>query len=481
MNIKNKINKKYLIICSCLFIIFISIRLFIHYANKVINVNIIFFNDFHGAVENQKLGASKFIQAIKEWSNKNTIVVSGGDNFYGEAISNLLYGEPVAKMFKEIKLTASAVGNHDLTWGIEKMYELEETMDAPFISANIYTNNNYRLFKPYIIKKINGVKVAFIGLTTQNTKIQGNINIVKNLVFADPVLSIKNTIAQVKKEGADIVILLTHIATYMKDDKIYFENDDLDKLTQIKDVNLILTAHYHNLIYGLTNNKIILQNEANGKTIMKITIPYNKYRKLIVSPNIEIRDLYDEVVDNNLINDNNTDIVLDKYKNELSTILNKQLGKIDYDLTHSRDKQSVFGNFINKILLKKSKAQISIINSGLIRNDIKKGNITYKDLYSSIPFNNNIVKIKLDGKSIKNIFKHFQNNKIAHIQYSGIKLKNNKLFLNNNKAIKDNELYTIITNDFLLNGGDGFDFSNAIQLELYDSLQNIIIENLTTS
>ena len=88
--------------------------------NKVIEI--ISFNDFHGSVlEGEKnVGAAKLTGIIKEYKEKaeesdiyDVVIVSGGDMYQGASISNILEGEPVTAMLKEIGIVASAIGNHE--------------------------------------------------------------------------------------------------------------------------------------------------------------------------------------------------------------------------------------------------------------------------------------------------------------------------------------------------------------------------------
>src|SRR3712207_8371142 len=87
--------------------------------------------------------------------NPNTIIVSGGDNYQGTAMSNLTYGAPVSAMMKAMNVTASAVGNHEFDWGVTLMNKWQKDGGFNFLAANIYdskTNTPVSWSKPY--KKI---------------------------------------------------------------------------------------------------------------------------------------------------------------------------------------------------------------------------------------------------------------------------------------------------------------------------------------
>ena len=131
-------------------------------------------NDYHGALApgGKNVGAVKLVDALKTEKAKNpegTIIVSAGDNYQGSAMSNLLYGEPVSAVFKEIGIELSAVGNHEFDWGINRINKWAEDGGFPFVCTNIYdkrTNQPVDWAEPFAIIEKAGVKVGFIGMAT---------------------------------------------------------------------------------------------------------------------------------------------------------------------------------------------------------------------------------------------------------------------------------------------------------------------------
>ena len=141
--LKFKITKG-LLISLLTFLLIISSVCFIFAAQKEIVVLSI--NDFHGALApaGKNVGAVKLVDALKTEKAKNpegTIIVSAGDNYQGSAMSNLLYGEPVSAVFKEIGIELSAVGNHEFDWGIDRITKWAEDGGFIFVCTNIYMIN----------------------------------------------------------------------------------------------------------------------------------------------------------------------------------------------------------------------------------------------------------------------------------------------------------------------------------------------------
>src|SRR3712207_4843728 len=109
-------------------------------------VDVLMFNDFHGNLaedvreKGKNIGMAKMVGYVKEAirKNPNTIVVSGGDNYQGTAMSNLTYGAPVSAMMKAMNVVASSVGNHEFDWGVSHMEKWQKDGGFDFLAANIY-------------------------------------------------------------------------------------------------------------------------------------------------------------------------------------------------------------------------------------------------------------------------------------------------------------------------------------------------------
>lgn len=471
-------NKKILLLII-ISITIICYTIFYYNKNKIINVNIISFGDLHGMIEDKnEIGATRFFYAIKKEIKPDTLIITAGDNFNGEAMSNLLFGRPLTEIFRNINITASTIGNHDLDWGIDKISIWEKEMNAPFISANILKDGEH-FTKPYIIKEINGIKIAFIGLTTMETVYKGNTTFIKHLKFLDPVETAKKFVERVKNRGADIVVLLTHIGSYIDQNtkQVKFENDDLMELTKIDGVNLIITAHYHNLINEFVNNVPVIQSSYKGRAFAIIDFTVNKYTKKILDTKINQNILIDKK--NNLEEDFETIKIIKKYNDQISTILNENIGIIHNKISYDKYKKSPLGDLFCKILKNETNSDIAVLNGGNINGELDVGLLKVENVYSILPFDNLCVTLNIKGKYIKNMIdRDIDDKEIGELQYSGLTKENDNYILDNGEVLDDEKYYKLATNDFVLNGGDLYDLRNAKDIEEIGYVKNIIIDGL---
>jgi 2',3'-cyclic-nucleotide 2'-phosphodiesterase/3'-nucleotidase len=437
-------------------------------------IDIISFNDFHGTLlstsdTDKNMGAAKFVEAIKEHkrANPNTIVVSAGDNFNGSAASNLMYGEPAALMIRNIGVAASAVGNHEFDWGVDKFHNWEVTMGAPFIGANIYdkeTNAPVDYVEPYVIQEIDGVTVGMLGLTTPETAYKTKPDIVAGIEFKDPVETAKLMVPVMKEAGCDIVVIVAHVGTSQNQDSkaITFESG-MDGLSRVEGVDGIITAHSHQTVSGYYNNVPVVQAYYNGRTLAKLSFEVDANNN-VVSATPSLDELYlrkAEVADNLSMKVN-----MEIYGRKVAPILNDIVANTDTGLAHDRYTLSPLGIWTSEVMRKSADAQIAFTNGGGLRRGLEAGDITMGDLYEVMPFDNVLSIFEMTGGQIKAVLTHgIENAEIGSVQFSGITVEYSSadgvITLNSVKLADGTELddaasYRVVTNDFMATGGDGF-------------------------
>jgi len=468
-----KLNKK-LLIFSLTFLLVLGSISFVLAAEKEIVVLSI--NDFHGALApaGKNAGAVKLVDALKTEKAKNpegTIIVSAGDNYQGSAMSNLMYGEPVTAVFKEMGIELSAVGNHEFDWGINRINKWAEDGGFTFVCTNIYdkrTGQPVDWAEPFTIIEKEGVKVGFIGLATPETAYKTLKANVENYEFRDPVEVMTEWIPKVKDAGADIIIALTHLGSFQdKEGNITGEASDL---CAIDGVDAVISAHTHQRVCGLVNGKPLVQAYKYGRSFGKLTFIFDGNNKL-VSAEPFLDNLYERA--DTLKDDASMLAIYGKYEDELNPVLGKILGKTTVDLDHDRYAgPSLLGEWACEIMKDKAGVQIAMTNGGGLRVPVPAGEITAGILYEVMPFDNTLYTMKLSGADVKANIEHgIMNDDIGWVQIAGVRVTYNpgaeagnritSMVLEDGTPIEMDKYYTVVTNDFMFTGGDKYNFENS--------------------
>jgi 2',3'-cyclic-nucleotide 2'-phosphodiesterase/3'-nucleotidase len=485
-----KLSKK-LIIFSLVFLLILSSISFVLAAGKEIVVLSI--NDFHGSLapSGKNVGAAKLVDAIKAEQAKNpegTIIVAAGDNYQGSAMSNLLYGEPVSAMFKEMGLELSAVGNHEFDWGIDRTTKwVEDAGFIFFVCANVYdkrTNQPVEWAEPYIITERNGIEVGFIGLATPETNYKALKANVENYEFRDPVETIKEWIPKVKENGADIIIALTHLGAFQdKEGKI---SGEAAALSEVDGVDAVISAHTHQSVSGLVNGKPLVQAYYNGRSVAKLTFVFDENNKL-VSAEPSLDNLYERP--DTLKDDANTLAIYNKYNEELEPVLGKILGKTTVTLDHDRfAAPSLLGEWSCEVMREKVGVQIAMTNGGGLRVPIPAGDITAGILYEVMPFDNTLYTMKLSGADVKANIEHgIMNEDVGWVQIAGVRVtydpkaeagnRITSMILEDGTPVEMDKYYTVVTNDFMATNGDKYNFDKALdKLDTFIPVRDAMME-----
>jgi len=198
-------------ICILFFILSISVA-----HSQQAEIRILHINDLHGFVEpHRSLGSNELFGGIaflagkveKLRLEKHTLLLSAGDMTQGHNWANLFQGASVIDLMNVMRFDALVLGNHEFDFGQEVLKKRISEAKFPVLGANVEGLDG---IKPYIIKEMEGVKVAIIGVTTEDTPASTHPRNVVGLKFLSPIETVENYIKDLTKR-VDLVIVLSHL------------------------------------------------------------------------------------------------------------------------------------------------------------------------------------------------------------------------------------------------------------------------------
>ncbi len=481
-------------------------------------------NDHHGHFWQNKYGEygmaarKTLIDNIRQEVKDNkgfSLLFSGGDINTGVPESDMQDAEPDFKGMAKLGYDAMALGNHEFDNPLSTLMKQKDWVNFPFLSANIYDQKTGKLlFKPYEIFVRDGIKIAVIGLTTEDTMKIGNPEYVKGLEFRNPVEVMKKLVPEIKaKEHPDLIFAITHMGHY---------HDANHGVNAPGDVTLArsLPAGYVDMIIGGHSQNPVCMNEDlktydknfrpgaacrpdrqngtwivqayewgkyvgradfnyhNGKLVLKDyrLIPVNLTEKVVVDGKKE-RKLVGKRIEENQEMLNFLKPYQDKGTKALQVKVGDLKGKFMGDRNVVRFKQTNLGRFIAEAQAAKVHADFGIMNSGGVRDSIEPGSLTYKDVLKVLPFGNTIAKAKMDGKSLikyldvvatksvdSGAYPQFSPNISMVVEKDGV--HNVKI---NGRAVQPNKMYTFTVPSFNARGGDGYPKINFIDTGFIDA------------
>ena len=478
--------------------------------DKTYKITILHTNDHHGhfwrneygeyGLAAQKTLVDSIRQQVAEQGG-SVLVLSGGDINTGVPESDLQDAEPDFRGMNLIGYDAMAVGNHEFDNPLTVLRQQEQWAKFPFLSANIYQKSTgERLFKPWALFKRQDLKIAVIGLTTDDTAKIGNPEFFTDIEFRKPAEEAKLVIQELQQtEKPDVIIAATHMGHY--DNGAHGSNapGDVEMARSLPEGSLamIVGGHSQNPVCMASDNKKQVEyvpgtpcapDRQNGIWIVQA----HEWGKYVVRADFEFRNGEMKLVNYQLIPVNlKKKVTWDNGKSErilytpeiaenpkmlslLSPFQSKgkaqlevKIGNVNGHLEGDRSKvrfvQTNLGHLILAAQMARTGADFAVMSGGGIRDSIEAGDITYKDVLKVQPFGNTLVYIDMPGKAVVEYLTAVAQKtpdsgaypQFANVSFiaSGGTLRDLKI---KGEPVDPNKTYRMATLSFNATGGDGY-------------------------
>lgn len=433
-------------------------------------IRILYVNDFHGFAEpHAPLGSKELLGGIPYLAKradelrkeKPSLLLSAGDMIQGNNWANLFQGESVIEWMNAMRFDAMVVGNHEFDFGQEVLKKRISEARFPILGANV---EGLGVLNPYVIRERMGVKVALIGIVTEDVPLSTHPRNVAGLRFFSPEETANQYVKELRKK-ANVIVVLSHIG-FAGDRRL---------AERVKGIDVIVGGHSHTKIRRPVKlgETLIVQAWEHGKALGVLDLMIKDGRVAGFEGHLE------EIRPERGQEEKTSLAILEKYEERVDVVLHERIGEaaVDLDGENVRKRETNLGDFIADIMRKASGADGTLINGGSIRTSIKKGEVRMKDVYSVLPFDNYIVAIRLTGKQIKEALEHgvsaVEEGEGRFPQVSGFffnyfpageKGARIKEISVGGRPIDPDKEYLVATNDFLAAGGDGYKaFGEAIK------------------
>lgn len=478
--------------------------------DKTYKITILHTNDHHGHFWRNEYGeyglsAQKtLVDGIRREvaaEGGSVLLLSGGDINTGVPESDLQDAEPDFRGMNLIGYDAMAVGNHEFDNPLTVLRQQETWAKFPFLSANIYQKSTgERLFKPWAIFKRQDLKIAVIGLTTDDTAKIGNPEFFTDIEFRKPAEEAKLVIQELQmNEKPDVIIAATHMGHYDNGNHGSNAPGDVEMARSLPAgaLAMIVGGHSQDPVCMASENKKqvdyvpgtpcapdkqngiwIVQAHEWGKYVgradfefrngeMKMVnyqlIPVNLKKKVTWEDGKSERVLYTpEIAENPQMLS-----LLTPFQNKGKAQLDVKIGAVNGRLEGDRSKvrfvQTNMGHLILAAQIARTGADFGVMSGGGIRDSIEGGDITYKSVLKVQPFGNVVVYADMTGKEVIDYLTAVAQMKPdsgAYPQFANVSFvaKDGKLsdLKIKGEAVDPTKTYRMATLSFNATGGDGY-------------------------
>ena len=367
------------------------------------------------------------LEQIREALQKNgdyTILVDDGDSIQGEPIGMITRGESMIDLMNAMDYDVAIPGNHEFDYGMDTFLNLTKRADFPYISCNLNKEGD-TLLPPYVIKDVNGTKIAFVGVTTPktlSTTMPKNFqdkegNYIYGFLQEDETgeklyEAVQSAVDDAREEGADYVIVMAHLGNEAECEPWTYK----DVIANVSGIDILIDGHSHD------TDQVTMIDEAGDEVVrMAVGTKLNGIGLIRISSEDGsiTPDFYSWTNDVSLPElfglENDMTGPIEEEKDGLESELQRVIGKTVIDLVINdpeavdengvpirivRRAETNLGDLVTDAFLYASGADIAFANGGGIRADITEGNITYEDILKVYPFSNTICVIEATGQQI---------------------------------------------------------------------------------
>ena len=486
---------------------------------NVCKLTILHTNDTHGRFwHNDKgeygMAAQKTLverlRAEAKAAGSEVLVLSGGDVNTGVPESDLQDAEPDFMAMNSIRYDAMAVGNHEFDNPLTILEKQRQWAQFPMISANIYDKTSgKRYFDPYKVFKLeSGLKVAVLGLTTEDTAQLVDPNNVQTLEFRDPTTEAANLGKQIRdNKEANLVLAITHMGHYENGQHGSNAPGDVEMARALPagTLDAIIGGHSQNPVCmepgtpdkyadfkpgddcqpDQQNGTWIMQAHEWGKYVGRAQFDYQNGKLTLTQYDlipVNLKNADGDFIQEEIVKDpelyNTLLTYQEKGQQELGVVIGATDGVLDGERANVRNKQTNLGRLITTATAEKLSTDFGIVNSGGVRASIAAGDISYRDVLTVHPFGNTVNKATMSGNELLTYLGQVATktaNTGGYAQFGGIKMtvdcqaKSVDIATIGGKAFDPAATYSFSIPSFSAAGGDGYPKIDTINAGLVDA------------
>ncbi|EMW1141480.1 bifunctional UDP-sugar hydrolase/5'-nucleotidase [Serratia marcescens] len=478
--------------------------------DKTYAITILHTNDHHGHFwQNDHgeygLGAQKtLVDGIRQEvaaQGGSLLLLSGGDINTGVPESDLQDAEPDFRGMNLVGYDAMAIGNHEFDNPMSVLRQQEKWATFPLLSANIYQKSTgQRLFKPYALFDKQGIKIAVIGLTTDDTAKMGNPEYFTDIEFRVPAPEAKRVVEQLRKdEKPDVIIAATHMGHYDNGEHGSNAPGDVEMARSLPAgyLDMIVGGHSQDPVCMAGDNRKqvdyvpgtpcspdrqngtwIVQAHEWGKYVgradfefrngeLKLVhyqlIPVNLKKKVEKADGTSERVYYTQQIAEDPTMMKLLTPFQEKGKEQLSVKIGSVNGKLEGDRSKVRFVQTNLARVMLAAQRERADADFAVMSGGGVRDSIESGDITYKNVLKVQPFGNTLVHVDMKGREVEQYLAVVANMKPdsgAYAQFANVSLvadgKGVSEVKINGQPLQADKTYRMATLNFNALGGDGY-------------------------
>ncbi|CAK7257659.1 MULTISPECIES: 5'-nucleotidase C-terminal domain-containing protein [unclassified Shinella] len=431
-------------------------------------------------------------------AGKNVLLLNAGDNFQGSLFYTTYKGAVEAEFLNLMKFDAMTVGNHEFDDSEDGLATFLDKVAFPVVTANVAASASSKIgdrIKSFIVLDQGGQKIGIVGAVANDTAELSSPG--PNVLIGDDVADITAAIGELKKEGVNKIIALTHVG-YPR---------DLAAIAKIPDVDVVVGGHTNTFLSNTSDKAegpypTLVDNPGGYKVPVVQAAAYSKYLgnlKVVFDDAGVVKESSGEpvLIDSSIKPDEAVLARIKELGGPIEELKNKIVAESAAPIDGSREvcraAECAMGNLVADAILDRTKSQgmtIAITNGGGLRASIDGGPVSMGEVLSVLPFQNTVATFQLKGSDLVAALENglgqieegagrfpqvsgmkysFDKSKPAGSRVVSVEVKEGDAFVPLDPA----KTYGIASNNYMRAGGDGYSVFATAGMNAYDFGPNL--------
>lgn len=383
----------------------------------IVIIDIFSINDIHGKITatTSQPGIGGLTTYLKNQVDENDILLSTGDMWQGSAESNLTYGAFITDWMNNLGFVSMTLGNHEYDWGESYISANAELAEFPLLAINVYdrsTGQRAKYATPSVVVERGGVQIGIIGAIGDcYSSVSGDVSDGFYFKVGSELTSlVKAESDRLKAQGVDFIIYAIHDGYGSSSSGTKTVSNSsiasyYDAALSNGYVDMVFEAHTHQSYilvdgYGVYH----LQGSGENKGLSHAEISINSANG---NSDVNVVEIITSSAWSGLASDPLVAELLEKYDEQISAA-DEILGTNRKYLDDSDVEQIVANLYYEAGLQYWGDDYTITLAGGFIRTrnpyNLKAGTVLYSDVYSLLPFDNDLVLCSISGKDLLDKF-----------------------------------------------------------------------------
>ena len=398
------------------------------------------------------------------------LVVDSGDILIGTAFSSWFKGAPDVHAMNAMGYAGMVAGNHDFDFGVGHLQALAELAQFPLLCTNLVSKDRPLPCQSSAVVKVGGWHVGLLGIVGRsNFPDTFSREAVQSLSLQDPLMAIQQEATALRQQHPiDVMVLVTHQDT----------EEDLRLLEQASGVDVIIGGHTEGFdgLYATGLHEPVSSHKFPGRIFVKThrqgrflgrldlttefrSLSHARAENIPVTQSIPVHAPVESIVES----------YRQRFSQEASQVVGHAQVRLNGERPAVRTQETNLGNLLADLLRDKLQTDVALINGGQIRGSLDAGPVTLGEVLSILPFDSSLVTLQLPGQVLLQVLEHgvsqWPNHSGRFLQVSGLRVRYDmaqlvgqrvREVLIDGKPLQPETVYSVATDVFVADGGDGF-------------------------